>query len=104
MTPASLDRRSITRRRLLEIGGLGMLGLGLPQLLQAQASGATGSERRGAEKSCILILQEGGPSQLDTWDLKPAAPAEIRGPYKPIATRTPGTQICELMPRLAQLS
>lgn len=96
--------RSITRRRLLEIGGLGMLGLGLPRLLQARAPDAAGSARHSSEKSCILILQEGGPSQLDTWDLKPDAPAEIRGPYQPIATQTPGTQICELMPRLAQLS
>src|SRR5205823_6554976 len=56
------------------------------------------------EKSCIFLCLYGGASQIDTWDMKPDAPAEIRGPYKPIRTATPGVHVTELMPRLARLS
>lgn len=94
MTPHA--NRPLTRRQLLQVGGLGMLGLGLPQLLHARP--------RGLEKSCIFLCLYGGPSQIDTWDLKPDAPAEIRGPYRPIATATPGVRVTELMPRLSRLS
>jgi hypothetical protein len=79
-----------------------MLGLGLPRLLRARASGRGGC--RDPEKSCIFICLYGGASQIDTWDMKPEAPGDIRGPYKPIATATPGIRITELMPRLACLS
>jgi hypothetical protein len=92
----------ISRRQLIQLGGVGMLGLGLPQLLQASASASRPG--RGSEKSCIFIFQYGGLSQLDSWDLKPSAPDTIRGPYKSIATAVPGTQICELLPRLAPLA
>src|SRR5438309_4212151 len=92
----------LSRRQLLQVGGIGALGLGLPQLLHAQ------TPRRGAssasERSCIFIVQYGGASHHDTWDLKPLAPDEIRGPYRPIATRVPGMQICEKLPRLARLA
>jgi hypothetical protein len=81
-----------------------MLGLGLPQFLQARATADAGRRTRGTEKSCIFICLYGGASQIDTWDLKPDAPSEIRGPYKPIATATPGIRITELMPRFARLS
>jgi hypothetical protein len=93
----------ISRRRLLQVGGLSLLPLGLPQLLGAQT---LRDPRRsaGPARSCILIVQQGGPSHLDTWDLKPAAPAEIRGPFRPIRTRIPGAHVCELLPRLAGLS
>jgi hypothetical protein len=93
----------ISRRRLLQVGGLGMLPLSLPQLLRANASGNP-TRGGGSEKSCIFIVQQGGPSHLDTWDLKPDAELDIRGPYKPIATRSRGVRVCELLPRLAQLS
>lgn len=96
------NRSGLSRRRLLQVGGVGMIGLGLPDLLAATAAGAR--RRQHADKSCIFIVQAGGPSQLDTWDLKPEAPAEYRGPYKSIATRVPGTRVCELMPRLARLA
>lgn len=88
----------LSRRRLLQVGGLGTCGLSLPQLLAAD----DGSSKPA--KSCIFIYQYGGLSQLDSWDPKPSAPDEIRGPYKPIATATPGFQVGELMPRLAKLS
>lgn len=87
-----------TRRRLLQVGGLGMLGLGLPQFLHANARPAS------RQRSCIFIVQYGGASHHDSWDLKPDAPEDIRGPYRPIATSVPGTQIGELMPKLAQLA
>src|SRR5437867_2837210 len=91
----------LSRRQLLQVGGIGMLGLGLPQLLQARAPGSTGGPR-GGERSCIFIVQYGGASHIDSWDLKPDAPTEIRGPYRPIATSVPGFRICELLPRLAR--
>ncbi len=91
-----------TRRQLLQIGGIGLLGLGLPELLQARAPVATSAG--AAEKSCIFIVQYGGASHIDSLDLKPEAPTEIRGPYKPIATRVPGMQVGELLPRLAGLA
>src|SRR5207237_3540138 len=91
-------RPQLTRRRLLQLGGIGMLGLGLPELLRA------GRARHASEKSCLFIVQYGGASHHDSWDLKPDAPAEVRGPYKPVSTSVPGTKICELMPRLARLA
>ena len=87
----------LSRRRLLQAGGIGALGLALPELLR-------GEDKRASAKSCIFIHQYGGLSQLDSWDMKPEAPQEIRGPYRPIKTATPDFQICELMPRLAKLS
>jgi hypothetical protein len=94
----------LTRRQLLQVGGISVLGLGLPDLLRAGAPLATSAKRRGSEKSCIFIVQYGGASHLDSWDLKPDAPQDIRGPYKPIATTVPGMRIGELLPRLASLA
>ena len=95
---------TVTRRRLLQSGGLGALNLATPGLVAARVDG--GETRRGgaAEKSCIFILLCGGPSHLDTWDLKPAAPDEIRGPYRPVATAVPGMRISELNTRLSTLT
>jgi hypothetical protein len=78
-----------------------LLGLTLPQLLAAEASPSSG---RAREKSCIFIFQYGGLSQLDSWDPKPDAPSEVRGPYHAIPTAVPGFRIGELMPRLARLT
>lgn len=107
MSPASILMKHpysgpFTRRQLLQAGGLGMVTLGFPSLLPARQNGDR--HLRAAEKSCILILLCGGPSHLDTWDLKPAAPNEIRGPYKPIATTVPGMRISELHTHLAKLT
>ena len=85
----------LTRREMLHIGGLGLLGLSLPAQLAAQ------SPTRRA-KSCILLFLMGGPPQHSTWDPKPDATPDVRGPFAPIATSVPGIQISELMPRLAQ--
>lgn len=94
------SRSRLSRRELIQAGGVTALGLSLPQLLRAQQSLA--NKRR--EKHCIFIFQYGGLSQLDSWDPKPNAPAELRGPYKPIATRVPGFRVGELMPRLASVA
>jgi hypothetical protein len=90
---------SMSRRELLQVGAVGLSGLTLPRLLQAAG---TGQRRR--EKHCILIFLYGGLSQLDSFDLKPDAPVEIRGPYESIPTAVPGIRICEKLPRLARLA
>jgi hypothetical protein len=89
-----------TRREWLRLGGLGAFGafgLSLPRLLQAETS----PRRKPAAHSCVLFLLHGGPSQLDTWDMKPAAPDKVRGEFKPVATSVPGIRICEHLPHLA---
>lgn len=92
-----------TRRQLIQLGGIGALGLALPRLLNASPS-PVGQSRSAPAKACIFIVQYGGCSQIDTFDMKPDAPAELRGPFKPIATNVPGVRICEHLPRLAGLA
>ncbi|MCA9033413.1 MAG: DUF1501 domain-containing protein, partial [Planctomycetaceae bacterium] len=89
----------ISRREVLKIGGLGLGGLTLPQLLQAEA--AAGSSKR--HKAVIMIYMCGAPSHQDMYDLKMDAPSEIRGEFRPIETNVPGIEICEHMPRLAKI-
>jgi hypothetical protein len=95
---------TISRRQLLQLGGLGLLNMGLPGTVAARVDATPGRGKGAADKSCIFILLCGGPSHLDTWDLKPEAPEDIRGPYKPIATTVPGMRISELNTRLAKLT
>ncbi len=92
------------RREFLRAGSLSLLGLGLSDLWRAQEAYARGggSPRQAKAKACILLFMWGGPAQQDTWDMKPGAPAEYRGEFKPIATRVPGIQICEHLPLLAR--
>src|ERR1700752_1611435 len=93
----------VSRREFLQIGGLGAAGLALPDLFRARAQGSPASGLRvGRAKACILLFMGGGPPQMDTFDLKPDAPAEVRGEFPPIATSVPGTHISSLLPRLAQ--
>jgi len=94
----------ISRRRLLQAGGIGMLSMGMPGMVAARVDASPSRKVGAADKSCIFLLLCGGPSHLDTWDLKPEAPDGIRGPYKPIATSVPGMQLCELHTRLAGLA
>ncbi|MFN3651579.1 MAG: DUF1501 domain-containing protein [Armatimonadota bacterium] len=90
----------ITRRHLLKIGSLAVPALGLADALRlAHAAPGTGAR----EVSCILIWLDGGPSHLDTFDLKPDAPSEVRGDFRPIPTRADGVQICEHLPRTAEV-
>jgi hypothetical protein len=89
----------ITRRDFLRVGALGLGGITLADLLRREGQGASGSR----PKSVIYIVLGGGPSHIDMWDLKPHSPIEYRGPFQPIATRLPGAEICEMMPRQAQI-
>src|SRR5439155_19513913 len=91
----------LSRRRMVQVGTAGYLGLSLPQVLWADQSLAARTKQRSAD-ACILIFLNGGPSHLDMWDMKPNAPAEIRGEFKPIATSVTGIQLSEHLPRLAQ--
>ena len=92
----------ITRRDFLQVGALGAIGLTLSNLAALEAMGAV--SKGNDEKSVILIFNLGAPSQLDTWDMKPNAPSEIRGPFKPIKTKSPDIQISEIFPLHAKLA
>src|SRR6266699_2971350 len=91
----------VSRRNFLQIGALGLGGLTLADLLRADEAPAR--DRSFAKKSIINVYLGGGPSHLDTFVLKPEAPKEFRGEFKPIDTNVPGIQICEHMPRLAAM-
>ena len=91
----------ITRRSLLSAGGLGMLGLNLPDLLRAEDAAGAGSLPVKA-KSVIFLFQFGGPSHIDTFDMKPDAPAEIRGPHQSISSVVPGLPVSEHLPKMAK--
>lgn len=86
----------LSRRQVLQAGSISWLGLSLPQLLRAEATNPTAKA-----DACILIFLNGGPSHHDMWDMKPDAPAEIRGEFKPIASSLTGVQLSEHLPKLA---
>ena len=90
----------LTRRDFLHAGALSGLGLTLPGLLASRARAAV----KDKDVNCILLVLVGGPSHIDTWDPKPKAPAEVRGPFKPISTAVPGTQVTEIFPKMAKLA
>ncbi len=92
-------RGNWTRREMLRAGSLLLGGLTLPELLRTRANAAV-----GGAKHCIFVFLNGGPAQLDTFDMKPAAPDSIRGPYKPIATNVSGIEITEMLPKLSRLA
>jgi hypothetical protein len=96
----------INRREVLRVGGLAFTGLTWADWLRSRAAAGSASSGKkpaagsfGKAKSCILIFNYGGPSHLDIWDLKPDAPKEIRGEFKPAATSVPGIAITEHLPR-----
>jgi hypothetical protein len=91
----------LTRRKLLQVGGAGLFGLSLPKVLAAEAVRPAAVPRA---KSVIFIFLFGGPSQLETFDMKPGAASGIQGPFQPIASRTSGLLMCEHLPRLAAIS
>ena len=92
---------AVSRRNFLVAGGLGFCGLHVPSLVQAAGSNAAAGGRKPA-KSTILIWLSGGASHIDTWDMKPHAPAEYRGPFQPIQTSAPGVELCEHLPQLSK--
>ena len=93
-------RGAQNRREFLRVGGLGLAGVSLASLLRLEASG---SETKSRPKSVIYVVLGGGPSHIDTWDLKPDAPVEYRGPFKPIDANVPGLRLCEHFPRQAEI-
>ena len=99
--PGPLHNASMTRRSFLTIGGLGLGGLALPEILRAQATAPTTSS---PIKGVIMVLLPGGPTHIDTFDPKPDAPAEIRGEFSTIATNVPGSDLCEHLPRLSRMA
>jgi hypothetical protein len=92
----------VTRRDFLQVGSLGAIGLSLPQYLAAAEQGLV--DDRHADRACILIFNLGAPSHLDTFDMKPKAPLEVRGPFQPISTRSAEIQISEILPRHATVA
>jgi hypothetical protein len=94
------DCDGLSRRSFLQIGSLGIGGVMLPDMLRADVESAA----KASGKSVINIMVFGGPTHMDTFDLKPKAPKEFRGEFKPIQTAVPGVEICELMPRLASVA
>ena len=93
---------SISRRSFLQVGGLVAGGLTLPRFLQMRAQAA--STRPTEDKAVIMICLGGGPSHIDTYDMRPSSPAEYRGEFLPVASRVPGMRMCELMPRQAEIA
>lgn len=93
--------RGLNRRELLRVGGLSALGLSMPGLADLRAMELQGG-RKFRGNSCVFIFLFGGPSHIDLWDMKPDAPVEIRGEFRPVDTNVPGIQICEHLPLLAQ--
>src|SRR5262245_47042116 len=103
-----VTRPCLRRDFLRVVGGLAVAGYALPQWISlARAADSARTDRpkaAGRARSCILIYLLGGPPHLDMFDLKPQAPAEVRGPFQPIATNIPGIEICEHLPRLSQMA
>src|SRR3954468_23986687 len=100
--PGSPVRTSegVTRREWLRAGAASAVGLNLPDLLRAEATNPGAAPARA--KSCILVFLFGAPAHQDVWDLKPAAPAEVRGEFRPVATTVPGIAVTEHLPRTAR--
>src|ERR1700752_1423472 len=98
--PQSRYCDGLSRRSWLRIGGLALGGLALPDILRCEAASGV----RNPAKGIIMVLLPGGPTHLDTFDLKPDAPAEIRGEFRRISSNVPGIELCELMPRLANVA
>ena len=102
----TLQHPSASRRSAIQAGAIGLLGLGGNHLQALQASDSThpkGKQTHVGAKSCIFIFLSGGLAQHDSFDMKPEAPDSIRGEFQPIATKTPGLQVCEHLPLLAHL-
>src|SRR5947209_9429664 len=98
----------VSRRELLRVGGAGLLGLTLANLLRFDNSASASESAKkqpgfGGAKNFIFVFLQGGPSHLDLWDPKPDAPENIRGIFKPIDTKIPGVKVTEVMPNLAKV-
>ncbi len=98
------NNKLLSRRQLLQAGGIGALAMSMHGSVAANVDVNRGLRGQAAERSCIFVLLCGGPSHLDTWDLKPGAPDDIRGPYRPIASSVPGMRISELHTHMSTLT
>ena len=98
------SQHGCTRRRFLQVGALGGFGLSLQGLQQAESLAQARGQTSRRPRSCIFIFLWGGPSHIDTFDMKPLAPEDIRGEFRPIQTSVPGTHIVEHLPRMARLA
>jgi hypothetical protein len=96
----AIESATITRRRMLQVGSLGLAGVTLPRLLRADDQRRTAGSHARAD-ACIVVFLDGGPSHLDMWDVKPEAPPEIRGEFQSIETSLPGVRFSEHLPKLA---
>ncbi len=92
----------LTRRDFMQVGALGAIGLSLPQYLAAKEAGVV--KPGYDDRACIMIFNLGAPSQIDLWDMKPEAEAEVRGPFKPMDTKVPGLQLSEILPQHARIA
>jgi hypothetical protein len=99
-----MNQFELNRRQALIAGGLGMVSMGTPGLVMGADKVDASGKAVAAEKSCIFVLLCGGPSHIDTWDMKPEASDAYRGPYRPIATKVPGMRINEMHTELAKLT
>src|SRR5438552_661178 len=97
-----LDGSRISRRHLLKVGGMGLLGMSMPSLLQAEGKSKAAKIPIRA-KSVIFLYQFGGPSHIDMFDMKPSAPEGIRGPHKPVSSSADGITVNEHLPRAAKV-
>ncbi|HEV3137409.1 MAG TPA: DUF1501 domain-containing protein, partial [Pirellulales bacterium] len=100
------EREGLTvfsRRSVLKASLAGMAGITLPELLRTRAAAAESGKPAAGNKSVILLWMTGGPSHIDTWDVKPLAPPEIRGPFSTIGTKLPGVLLCEHLPKQAAM-
>src|SRR5262245_6316801 len=102
VSPSARCSGTLSRRAFVRVGLAGLGSLGLPELLRLEALAAT--PRRSSPKSILVLWLWGGASHLETFDLKPDAPAEYRGDFRPIRTNVPGVQISERLPRLAKMA
>lgn len=100
---ADFFSETLSRRHLIKVGGMGMLGLNLPGLLKAAGNQKNESRPKARIKSVIFLFQFGGPSHIDMFDMKPDAPEDYRGPLKPISSAADGIQVCEHLPRMAKV-
>src|SRR5256884_3094196 len=104
---AGFHETRFSRRHALKVGGLGLLGLSLPKLLEAEetrnAERGTRNLPKARAKSVIFLYQFGGPSHIDMFDMKPEAPEGIRGPHKPMPSSADGIQVNDRLPRLAKV-
>lgn len=99
---ARLCGGGLSRREFLQVGALGAIGLSLPQVLRAKEAGLVKPGKENA--ACIMIFNLGGPSHIDLWDMKPDAPREVRGPFKPVRTKSDAFEISELLPMHAKIA